>query len=237
MCKSDAKWFLSRVKQTIYRYRMIEKGDTVAAGLSGGKDSVALLYILDLFRRHSPVSFHLKAVHVHMGWDIDLEPLARFAAQMAVPLHVEKTPIARIVFESRKEKNPCALCANLRRGALHRAALALGAGKVALGHHLDDAVQTFFLNLIYTGQMGTFKPNTYLDRAGLHLIRPLIQIPEQTLSALARRESLPVLRNPCPVSGETKRREMAGLVEELVSRYPDLREKCRAALLNGPFWQ
>lgn len=232
MRRSDGKWFLTTVKRTIYRYRMIEAGDTVVAGVSGGKDSSALLYILDLFRRHSPVPFNLEAVYVDPGWKVDLAPLAGFAGRLGIPFHVEQTAIARIVFERRAEKKPCALCANLRRGALHQAALRLNAGKVALGHHLDDAIQTFFLNLLFTGRMDTFKPVTFLDRTGLHLVRPLIMLPEQTLAALARRENLPAGQNPCPVSGKTKRSEMAALVAGLASRYPDLREKFRSALFN-----
>lgn len=236
MRRSDGKWFLTRVKRTIYKFRMIGEGDRVAVGLSGGKDSAALLYILSLFRRHAPINFDLQAVYVHLGWPVDLEPLKQQARKLGIPLHVEETAIARIVFERRREKNPCALCANMRRGALHQAALKLGCNKVALGHHLDDAVQTFLLNLIYTGRMDTFKPITYLDRTDLYMIRPLIQLPEATLTALARRESLPLLKNPCPVSGHTKRREMKQLLNELVSRYPDLLEKWRSALMNSPFW-
>lgn len=236
MARSDGKWFLTRVKQTIYRYRMIEAGDSVAVALSGGKDSGALIYILELFRRHAPFDFTLQAIYVDLGWPADLAPLHCYTEALHIPLFIENTAIARIVFERRQEKNPCALCANLRRGALHQAALRLGANKVALGHHLDDAIETFLLNLIYTGNFDTFKPQTFLDRTGLYLIRPLIQLPGQTLSALARRENIPVIENPCPASGKTKRQEMAELVEELSSRYPDLRQKFRGAFLDSPMW-
>lgn len=236
MRRSDSKWFLTRVKRTIYDFKMIEKDDRVAVGLSGGKDSAALLYIINIFKRHSPVDFDLQAIYVHLGFDVDLEPLRSLAENLKVPLHVEETQIAKIVFERRQEKNPCALCANMRHGALHQAALRLGCNKVALGHHLDDAIQTFMLNLIYTGQMDTFKPVTYLDRAGLYQVRPLVQLPESTLKALARRENLPVVKNPCPVSDQTKRTEMQELSDELAQRYPDLREKWRAALMSSPFW-
>ncbi len=236
MRRSDGKWFLTRVKRTIYHYKMIDGNDNVAVGISGGKDSAALLYILNLFRRHAPFNFNLKAVYVDLGWPADLEPLSRLTAKLGLGLHVEKTVIARVVFERRKEKNPCALCANMRRGALHQAALKLGCNKVALGHHLDDAIQTFMLNLIYTGRMDTFKPVTYLDRTDLYLVRPLIQLPESTLATLVRREKLPLFKNPCPVSGSTKRHEMEQLLNELAERYPDLREKWRSALLASPFW-
>lgn len=236
MARSDGKWFLTRVKQTIYRYRMIEAGDSIAVAVSGGEDSGALLYILHLFRRHAPFPFNLQAVFVDLGWPVEPAPLACYAEQLGIPFTIEKTLIARIVFERRQEKNPCALCSKMRHGALHQAALRLGANKVALGHHLDDAIETFLLNLVYTGQLKTFKPQTYLDRSGLDLIRPLIQIPGQTLSSLARRENIPLIKNPCPVSGKTKRQEMAGLLDELSSRYPDLRQKFRSAFLDSPFW-
>lgn len=157
-------------------------------------------------------------------------------SRYGVPLHIEETPIARIVFERRQEKNPCALCSNLRRGALNQAALQLKGNKVALGHHLDDAIETFLMNLIFTGQMGTFKPVTFLDRTGITQIRPLIQLPGRTVESLARREGLEILPNPCPASGATRRREMTDLVAKLCSRYPDLREKMRTAFLAS-FWK
>lgn len=233
---NDGKWFLTRVKKTIYHYRMIEAGDTVAVAVSGGKDSGVLLYILDLFRRHAPFSFSLQAIHVDLGWPVDLAPLRRYAAALEIPFFIEKTAIARIVFERRQEKNPCALCANMRRGALHQAALERGANKVALGHHLDDAIETYLLNLIFAGRFNTFKPKTYLDRAGLDLIRPLIQLPGKTLAALAQRENIPVIENPCPAGGKTERQEMAVLLEGLTSRYPDLRQKFRSAFQKGSMW-
>lgn len=236
MRRSDGKWFLTRVKRTIYKFKMIEEGDNVAVGISGGKDSAALLYILNMFRRHAPFHFNIRAVYIDLGWPSDLKAMRDLTEKLDIAFHVEETVIAKVVFERRKEKNPCALCANMRRGALNETAKRLDCNKVALGHHLDDAIQTFMLNLVYTGQMDTFKPRTYLDRTDLYMIRPLILLPESTLAALVARENLPLFKNPCPVSGTTKRREMAELVDELSARYPDLREKCRAALLTSPFW-
>ncbi len=236
MRRSDGKWFFTRVKRTIYHHNMITAGDNIAVGISGGKDSASLLYIMKQFKRHAPFDFNLQAVYVDLGWPSDLKAMRDLTEKLDIAFHVEKTVIAKVVFERRKEKNPCALCANMRRGALHQAANKLGCNKVALGHHLDDAIQTYFMNLIYTGQMDTFKPVTYLDRADLYMIRPLIQLPEKTLASLAGRERLPLFKNPCPVSGKTKRKEMADLVDELSDRYPDLREKCRTALLSSTSW-
>jgi tRNA 2-thiocytidine biosynthesis protein TtcA len=233
---SDGKWFLTRVKRTIYNYQMIAEGDRVAVGISGGKDSAALLYIMKLFQKHSPIKFDLVAVYVDLGWPSDPAALNDLTNSLGLELHIEKTAIAKVVFKRRQEKNPCALCANLRRGALHQAAKSLSCRRVALGHHLDDAIQTMMLNLIYTGHFDTFKPVTYLDRSDLYLIRPLIQLPESVLAALARREKLPLFKNPCPVSGKTKRSEMAELLNDLKSRYPDLLEKCRSALMSSSFW-
>jgi tRNA 2-thiocytidine biosynthesis protein TtcA len=235
--RSDGKWYLTRVKRIIYNFKMIGDGDRVAVGISGGKDSAALLFIMKQFQRHSPVKFELLPAYVNLGWTADTTPLENLAARFDLPLHVEETKIAKIVFETRKESNPCALCANMRRGALHQVALKLGCNKVALGHHLDDAIQTFMMNLIFTGHMDTFKPVTYLDRTDLHMIRPLITLPESVLASLARRENLPLFKNPCPVSGTTKRSEMDSLIEELSTRYPDLREKWRAALLSSHYWK
>ena len=235
MKRSDGKWFLTAVKQTIYRYRMIEAGDSVAVAVSGGEDSGALLYILELFRRHAPFSFNLQAIFVDLGWPMEPAPLARYADELGIPFTIEETAIAPIVFERRREKNPCALCSKMRHGALHQAARA-GRQQGRRGASSRRRHRDLLLNLIFSGTLGTFKPKTHLDRSGLYLIRPLIQLPGQTLSALARREKIPVIENPCPVSEQTRRREMGVLLDQLVARYPDLRQKFSSAFRESPYW-
>jgi len=233
------RWFLGRVKRAIGDYSLFSRGDRVAVGVSGGKDSTTLLHALSLLHFHSCWEFELQAVFLDLGWGpVDLAPLEEFCAARKIPLHVRRVPIARIL-EARGEDNPCALCANLRRGVLHNTAKGLGCNKVALGHHLDDAIETFLLNLIYTGQLRAFKPKIYLDRVGLTLVRPLIYLPQSTIEAVVRREGLPVVPNPCPHTGHTRRQEMKELVTRLAAQYPDLRRKFLSAFKNvypQDFW-
>lgn len=215
---------------------MLKEGDQLALGVSGGKDSSALLYIMSLVHSQAPFPFSLQAIFVDMGWEMDVSPLKSLCARLGIPLHVEKTKIARIVFEVRREKNPCSLCAKLRRGALHKAAKELGCNRVALGHHLDDVIETFFLNLIFSGKMDTFKPHTYLSRQDLYLIRPLISITQRTVSSLVRLENLPVIKNPCPVAGETKRFEMSQITNFITSRYPSFYQRFVTSLEKSGIW-
>ncbi len=230
------KWFLSRVKQTVIRYAMIAEGDNIALGVSGGKDSSALLYILSLVRDHAPFPFSLQAIFVDLGWGMDVTPLEDLCRRLQIPLHVESTLIARIVFERREEKNPCSLCAKLRSGALHKAARELGCNRVALGHHLDDVIQTFFLNLLHSGKLDTFKPHTYLDKSDLYLIRPLVAVREQTLAAVVRQENLPVVENLCPMADKTERKKMEEIVFYLVQRHPELYQRFLTAMEKSGIW-
>lgn len=232
MKKTQNRVILTPAKRAVARYKMIEEGDRIAVGISGGKDSGALLYILSILRLHLPQPFFLHAVFIDMGWPVNTAPLEKFCRQLKIPFHVEKTAIAKIVFERRQEKNPCSLCAKLRRGALHQTALKLGCNKVALGHHLDDVIQTLFLNLIFTGNFSTFKPRTYLSRTGLYLIRPMIYLSQKSIFLLHRWQNIPTLENPCPVEGQTKRSEIADLVNTLIQRYPDLHQRFITSLEN-----
>ena len=215
---------------------MIREGDKIALGVSGGKDSSALLYILSLVCRYAPFPFSLQAILVDLGWDADFSSLEQYCSHLQIPFSIEKTQIARIVFEVRKEKNPCSLCAKLRRGALHKAAQELGCNKVALGHHLDDAAETFFMNFLFSGRLDTFKPHTFLNRRNLYLIRPLIGVTQRALYPLVRLEELPVLKNPCPVAGGTSRKEMGEIIRFLSSQYPFFYQRFLTSMEKSGIW-
>ncbi|WP_035107626.1 tRNA lysidine(34) synthetase [Desulfovirgula thermocuniculi] len=222
--------FLSKVKKAVSRYGMIEPGDRIAAAVSGGKDSIALLYILWLLQRQLPYPYDFCAVHIDAGWSPDLSPLVDFCREKGIPFYVERTAIGAIVFEHRSRENPCALCAHLRRGALVNMARLLGCTKLALAHHSDDLLETFLMNWLYTGRLATFLPVTRYEDAGLAVIRPLIYLRAATLASLAREEGLPVLEDACPARGHTGREAMRRLVKLLAAVTPDVREKLLTAL-------
>lgn len=225
---------LTQVTRAITNFGMINPGDRVAVGVSGGKDSNSLLYCLNLYRRRylKKIPFELHAVHLDMGLGADLTPLRELCDRLDIPLTVKPTDIATIVFDIRNEKNPCALCATLRRGALHNTVLDLGFNKVALAHHLDDLVETFFMSLIFNGNLKTFSPKTYLDRTDLTLIRPFIYVTEAQVLELLDLVNIPVIANPCPANKKTKREEIKNLVETLSKQYPDIRHKLLTSLHN-----
>ena len=237
MNRNFGKWFLTRVKKAIIDYNMIENGDRIAVGVSGGKDSSALLFILDLLRKYSPWKFDIIAVNVDLGWEMDLAPVIDFCRQRDIPFEMVKTDIARVVFDIRKEPNPCSLCSRMRRGALDSAAVALGCNKVALAHHADDLMETLFLNLIFTGRFETFEPKTYMSRKNVTLIRPLIYLSEKTVKSIARSQNLPVIESPCPASGTTKREEMGKLLDKMDQIFPKARENILAAIRRRDFFQ
>jgi len=211
------KEVLGCIKRAQEEFHMIEDGDVVAVGLSGGKDSVTLLYALSLYRRFAPVSFDLKAVTVDMGFaGFDLDILAAFCRDIDVEFIPEKTRLGEVIFEERKESNPCSLCSRMRRGILHRVCRDIGASKLALGHHGDDLLETFFMSLIYESRLNAFKAVTAFDRTDLVQIRPMIYAEESQVREAARRHSLPVVTNPCPADKETKRRETREALEEFL---------------------
>jgi len=216
---------LSLIRACVDRYAMIAPGDKIVVGVSGGKDSLTLLMALAELRRFYPRPFELEAVTLAMGFEgMDFTPVAELCRRLEVPYTVRETNIKQVVFDIRQEKNPCSLCAKLRRGALNRAATELGANKVALGHHQDDAVETFMLSLLYEGGIRCFQPTTFLDRTGVTQIRPLLFIKERQIRNFAVRQTLPVVHNPCPADKHTKRQEVKDLLLELEARYPNLRE-------------
>jgi len=211
-------------------YSMVKSGDHIAVALSGGKDSAVLLYTLLQVLRISPVKFTLHCIYINLGWQNDVDVLREYCEGLQVSFYCKNTDIGKIVFEERQEKNPCALCANLRRGALNSTALELGCNKVAMGHHLDDAIETFLMSLLFTGKFRTFAPATYLDRTGLTMIRPLVYLFEEHIQKLTREFSLSVIANNCPVNGLTKREEVKQIVKNLSREYPDFKERFLHAL-------
>ncbi len=219
------KQLLSYARRCIEDYAMIAPGDRIAVGVSGGKDSLTLLAVMARLREFYPLPFELEALTVDMGVPgMDFSPVADWCASIGVPYTRIETEISHIIFDLRREKNPCALCAKMRRGALHDAMAERGLNKIALGHHFDDAVETFFLSLFYEGRLSCFQPVTYLDRTGITQIRPLLYCGEGAIRSAAARSGLPVVHNPCPANGYTRRQEVKELVAELSERYPRLKD-------------
>ena len=229
------KKLVGLVRRCVDDYGMLQPGDRVAVGVSGGKDSLTLLVLLAALRQYHPSHFSLQAVTIDLGLPgMDYAPVQALCDRLQVPYTRVPTQIAPIIFDYRKEKNPCSMCAKMRRGALNQALADLGCGKVALGHHYDDAVETFFLSLFYEGRISCFQPVTNLDRTGIIQIRPMLYLSEQTISHFAQREQLPVVHNPCPADKHTKRQEVKDLVYELSARYPDLKERVFGAMQRLP---
>lgn len=207
--KESMQHMLSLTRKAVQDYDLIQEGDTVAVGISGGKDSMALLSALNGLKRFYPKKFNLRAITVSMGYEeMDFGPIAEFCKEIDVPYDVIETDIKQIVFDIRKEKNPCALCANLRRGALNDNAKKLGANVVALGHHRDDVIETCFLSLSYEGRFYCFEPKTYLERSEVTVIRPFLYVPESDIKSFAKLQDYPVVKNVCPMDRTSKRAEI-----------------------------
>ena len=229
------KKILSLVRRCVDDYEMIRPGDRVAVGVSGGKDSLTLLAALTALSRFHPAGFTVEAFTVDMGMEgMDFGPVADYCAGLGVPFHRIPTRIGQVLFETRKEKNPCALCAKMRRGSLHEALRAEGIDRIALGHHYDDAVETFFLSLFYESRLSCFRPVTWLDRMEITQIRPLLYVSESMIREAASRLALPVVRNTCPADGGTKRQEVKELVAELSRQYPGLKQSVFSAMQRLP---
>ena len=221
------------MRKGITEYKMIKDGDKIAVGVSGGKDSVTLLKLLAEYRRFSPEKYDLIAISVDLdftGAKTDFNALKRFCDELSVPYTVEKTDIGKIVFDLRKESNPCALCSKMRKGALYGVAVKNGCNKVALGHHSDDLTDTFLLSLFYEGRLSTFSPKSYLDRTGLTLIRPLIFAKEADIVSYAK--DLPVVKSPCPANKNTKREYVKNVLRDISKEIPNVREMAFTAITH-----
>ena len=222
------------VRRCVEDYEMIEDGDKIAVGISGGKDSLVLLKLLAALRSYHNKKFTLQAITIDMGLGMDYSGIEEMCRELDVPYTIVKTEIGPIIFDYRKEKNPCSMCSKMRRGALNQALLDLDCNKLALGHHFDDAVETFMMSLIYEGRISCFQPVTHLDRTGVIQIRPMLYIHEKTVASFAQRENLPVLQNRCPVDKHTKREEIKDLIFSLAKTYPDLKERIFGAMQRYP---
>ena len=222
------------VRRCVDDYKMIQEGDRIAVGVSGGKDSLVLLVLLAGLRKYFDKAFELEAITIDMGLGMDYSSIQELCSQLNVPYTIVKTEIAPIIFDHRKEKNPCSMCSKMRRGALNQAILEKGYNKLALGHHYDDAVETFLMSLLFEGRISCFQPVTNLDRTGIVQIRPMLYIHERTVDNFAIRENLPVIANRCPVDKTTKREEVKSLIFDLSKTYPDLKERIFGAMQRYP---
>ena len=229
--KMNMKWLLSNLRKAIEDYDMIQEGDRIAIGVSGGKDSLTLLRGLRELQRFYPKKFEIEAITVDMGFEgVDLTGIQQLCDKLEIRYTIPKTDIAQIIFDERKEKNPCSLCAKMRKGVLNSIAVELGCNKVALGHHKDDLVETLFLSLFYEGRIHTFAPVTYLDRKNLFSIRPLLYLSEKDIITFSEKESLPVVQNPCIANGFTKREYVKNLILKLNQENPGLSDRLFKAI-------
>lgn len=232
---------LSLTRRCVEDYNMIAPGDRIAVGVSGGKDSLMLLAALAKLRQFYPVPFTVEAITLDMGRadgveGLDFSPIAALCRELEVPYTILDSEIQHIIFDLRKEKNPCSMCAKMRRGALHAALQERGVSKIALGHHYDDAVETMVMSLFLEGRISCFQPLTYLDRSQVTQIRPLLYVQERDVRGAVRRLNLPVVENPCPANGSTKREEMKVLLHRLERQYPHLKTKIFGAMQRYPLY-
>lgn len=224
---------LGALRKTIQQYGLIQPGDRVAVGLSGGKDSTALLWAMKMFQRFSPIPYALEAITISNGFQgMDFTPMKQLCAELEVPYHIENTDIAEIVFTIRKEKNPCSLCATMRRGALAQVMNREGLNVLALGHHADDAIETLVMNMLYAGKMSTLEIKSHLSRSGITVIRPLIESSEKDVIGLVRQQGLPVIKSTCPVDKNTTREDVHQLLKGIYQSIPHSRASLLSAMKN-----
>ncbi len=227
--------FTGTVRRAVDDYNMIEEGDRIAVGVSGGKDSMLLLVALNHLKSFYPKKFDLEAITIELGFEgMDFTPVKEMCKQLEIPYTCLKTDIKEIVFDVRKEDNPCSLCAKMRRGAINDAINRRGIQKFALGHHFDDAVETYMMSLLFEGRISCFRPVTYLDRSGVTQIRPLIYAGEQKIANVSAALGLPIVENPCPQDKGSKRYEIKKLLAVMCRDYPDMKSKIFGAMQRMP---
>lgn len=225
---------LSLIRKGVDDYQMINDGDVIGVGISGGKDSLALLYGLKHLQYFYPKKFSLVGITVSLGFEgTDYTPVKKFCAELDIPYFIAETDIGEIIFDIRKEKNPCSLCSKMRKGSLHDEALKHGVNKIALGHNKDDVIQTLFMSLFYEGRIHTFSPVSYLDRKNLYNIRPLIYASEDEIRSFVNKYEIETVRNLCPADGNTKREDMKNFIEENNGKYINFSEKVFTAIKNS----
>lgn len=225
----------SLVRRCVDEYNMIDQGETIAVGVSGGKDSLALLCALHNLSTYHPKAFKLHAVTMSMGFDgMDFTPVGELCRTLGIPFTLKETDVGHIVFDERKEENPCSLCAKMRRGALSGLITELGIKKIALAHHFDDAVETFLLSLLFEARIHCFQPVTYLSRTDTIQIRPMLYVKEESIAALAQEMKLPVVMNTCPMNGRSKREDVKTLLKTLNEDYPGIKQKIFGAMQRLP---
>lgn len=232
--------FTGTVRRAVDDYNMIKEGDRIAVGVSGGKDSMLLLASMNHLRKYYPRHFELEAITIELGFDgMDFAPVAEFCEANGIPYTCLKTDIKEIVFDIRKEDNPCSLCSKMRRGAINDAIKVRGISKLALGHHFDDAVETFMMSLLLEGRLNCFRPVTFLDRSGVTQIRPLIYAGEQKIANVAAALNLPIVENPCPEDKNSKRYEIKAMLKTMSAEYPDMKSKIFGSMqrLPLPGWE
>lgn len=222
---------LSYVRRAVQDYQMIESGDKIAIGISGGKDSLILALALSHLKRFYPKSFEVIGITVSLGFDnFDLSQVKAFFEALDMPFYICETQIGQIIFEERKESNSCSLCSKMRKGALYQEAKKYGCNKIALGHNRDDINETLLMSLFYEGRIHTMAPVTYMNQVDLHIIRPLIYAPEKDIRGFVKKEGLPVVKSPCPVDGKTKREDMKQFIYSLQSDIPRINEHLFGAI-------
>lgn len=211
------RYILGCIRRAVEDFSMIKDGDVIAVGVSGGKDSMVLLKAMHLYRHFSKKKYELHAITIDLGLsdNFEIEKIAELCKEWDIKYHVEKTDIGEIVFEERKEKNPCSLCSKMRRGAIHDVCKKHGINKIALGHHREDVVETFLMGLLFEGRLNTFSPITWMDRSDIVQIRPMIYASEKKVILAAKNNNLPIIKSPCPADGTTKRQEMKELIKTL----------------------